>query len=218
MADFTLVLGNKAYSSWSLRAWLIARQCGAPFEEIVIPLDRPETKAEIGRQTPAGRVPVLRAGELTVWDTLAIAEYMNECFPAAGLWPADPAARAAARSVVAEMHAGFPALRRRLPMDLKRAQGPRGGAARDPELEADIARIQTLWTACRTQFGQGGGFLFGDFGAADAFFAPVVTRFVTYRVALSETAAAYRDAVMSWPAMGDWIAAAKTEPWIIADL
>ncbi len=217
MADFTLVLGNKAYSSWSLRAWLVARQCAMPFEEIVIPLDRPETRTEIQRHSPAGKVPVVLAEGLTVWDTLAIAEYMNERFPAAGLWPADPVARAAARSIAAEMHAGFAALRRHLPMDLKRPPAPQHGAAPDDDLDADIKRIQEIWTGCRARFGQGGDYLFGDFGAADAFFAPVATRFATYDVALNEVAAAYRDAVMSWPAMRDWIAAAKTEPWVISN-
>ncbi len=217
MADFTLVLGNKTYSSWSLRGWLIVRHCGMPFEEIVIPLDRPETKAEIRRYNPAGKVPVLHAGDLRVWDTLAIAEYMNERFPAAGLWPADPAARAAARSVAAEMHAGFAALRRLMPMDLRRPPGPMRGLASDDGLDADINRIQEIWTDCRARFGQGGNYLFGDFGAADAMFAPVVSRFVTYEVALNEAAAAYRDTVMTWPAMQDWIAAAKTEPWVISN-
>ena len=218
MADFTLVLGNKAYSSWSLRGWLIAKQCGMPFEEIVIPLDRPETKTEIKRHTSAGKVPVLHAEGSMVWDSLAIAEFLDERFPAAGLWPADPAARAAARSVAAEMHAGFAALRRRLPMDLKRPRGALRDAAPDGDgLDADISRIQEIWTDCRDQFGKGGDYLFGDFGAADAFFAPVVTRFDTYEVPLNKAAAAYRNAVMSWPAMGDWIAAAKTEPWVIAN-
>jgi glutathione S-transferase len=217
VAGFTLILGNKAYSSWSLRGWLIAKRCGVPFEEIVIPLDRPETKAEIQRHTPAGKVPVLHAEGLMVWDTLAIAEYMNERFPGAGLWPADPAARAAARCVAAEMHAGFAALRRRLPMDLKRPPAPRHGANSDDGLDADIERIQEIWSDCRARFGQGGDYLFGDFGAADAFFAPVATRFATYQVTLNGPATAYRDAVMSWPAMRDWIAAAKCETWVIAN-
>ena len=217
MADYTLVLGNKAYSSWSLRAWLVARQTGAPFEEVVIPLDRPDSKAEILRHNPAGRVPVLHAGDLTVWDTLAIAEFLNERYPGAGLWPADPAARATARSVAAEMHAGFAALRQEMPMDLRRSPGAARGAAPSGPLAADIGRIQEIWADCRVRFGQDGGYLFGRFGAADAFFAPVAVRFASYGVALDPPAAGYRDAVMSWPAMRNWIAAAKAEPWVIAD-
>jgi len=214
VADFTLVLGNKAYSSWSLRGWLIVKQCATSFEEVVIPLDRPETKSEIQRHSPAGQVPVLHAEGSVVWDTLAIAEYMNERFPAAGLWPADPVARAAARAVSAEMHAGFPALRRHLPMDLKRQQASRRGGTPDG-LSSDIQRIEEIWADCRARFGQGGDYLFGDFGAADAFFAPVASRFVTYEIPLNEPAAAYRDAVMAYPAMAEWVAAAKTEPWEI---
>lgn len=216
MAQFTIVLGNKAYSSWSLRAWLLLERTGAPFEEIVIPLDRPQTRAEILEHSPSGRVPALKAGGLVVWDTLAIAEYLNERFPAAGLWPADTGARAVARSVAAEMHAGFATLRRRLPMDLRRSAPPPGQAPRlSGRLGAEVARIVAIWTECRSRFGRGGDYLFGPFGAADAFYAPVVTRFVTYGVALEGPAAAYRDAVLVWPPLRDWIAAAKAEPWVI---
>ena len=215
MTNCTIVIGNKTYSSWSLRGWLLVQQSGAVFEEIVIPLDQPETKAEIHRYSPAGKVPVLRAGDLAIWDSLAIAEYLHERFPDAGLWPADTEARAIARAVSAEMHSGFMALRKRMPMDLRRQPPQALTRYTDGDLGADISRIQDIWRECRARFGRSGDFLFGDFCAADAFYAPVVTRFVSYGVELDPVAAAYRDAVMSWPAMHDWISAAKDEPWIL---
>ena len=189
---------------------------GAPFDEVVVPLNRPETKAAIRAHSPSGRVPTLKAEGLAVWDTLAIAEYLHERFPEAGLWPEDPAARARARSVAAEMHAGFPALRARLPMDLKREPpGPGGGIAVDRTVAGEIARIVAIWSDCRARFGGTGDFLFGRFGAADAFYAPVATRFVTYDVALEGAAADYRDALVTRPELRQWIAAAKAEPWVI---
>ena len=218
MAQFTIVLGNKAYSSWSLRGWLMLKLTGAAFDEVVVPLDRPETKAAIRAHSPSGRVPTLKAGGLAVWDTLAIAEYLHERFPEAGLWPEDPAARAYARSVAAEMHAGFPALRARLPMDLKRGPPePGAGIAVDRALAGEIVRIVAIWSDCRARFGGAGDFLFGRFGAADAFYAPVATRFVTYGVAIEGAAADYRDALMARPDLRDWIAAAKAEPWVIEE-
>ena len=218
MSEFTIVLGNKAYSSWSLRGWLMLKLTGAAFDEVVVPLDRPETKAAIRAHSPSGRVPTLKAEGLAVWDTLAIAEYLHERFPEAGLWPEDPAARARARSVAAEMHAGFPALRARLPMDLKREPPePGAGIAVDGALAGEIARIVAIWSDCRARFGGAGDFLFGRFGAADAFYAPVATRFVTYGVALEGGVADYRDALVARPDLSDWIAAAKAEPWIIEE-
>lgn len=216
MTPLTLIIGNKAYSSWSLRAWLLLRQTGAAFQEVVIPLDRPETAARIREYSSSGRVPCLHDGETVVWDSLAIAEYLNERFPDAGLWPGEPRARAAARSVVAEMHAGFATLRQRLPMDLKRPSAPIGRAAAGGDLSRDIARIVAIWEHCRSDFGAAGPYLFGAFGAADAFYAPVVTRFTTYGIALPPTAAAYRDASLATADMREWTAAAKAEPWTIA--
>jgi glutathione S-transferase len=220
MTEFTIVLGNKASSSWSLRAWLLLKQSGAAFEELVVPLFRPGYKAAILAHSPSGRVPALETGDLTIWDSLAIAEYLHERFPQAGLWPADPAARAVARSVSAEMHAGFPTLRARLPMDLKRT--PLAPGAIDTgsgALGAEIARICEIWSDCRARFGGarsgGGGYLFGAFCAADAFYAPVATRFATYGVALEGAAAAYRDALLAWPDLVAWSAAAKAEPWAV---
>ncbi len=222
MPEFTIVLGNKAYSSWSLRGWLMLKLTGAAFDEVVVPLDRPETKAAIRAHSPSGRVPTLKAEGLAVWDTLAIAEYLHERFPEAGLWPEDPAARARARSVAAEMHAGFAALRARLPMDLKRAPAePGAGIAVDGDITVDgalageIARIVAIWSDCRARFGGAGDFLFGRFGAADAFYAPVATRFVTYGVTLEGAAADYRDSLVARPDLRQWIAAAKAEPWVI---
>lgn len=212
MTEFTITLGNKCYSSWSLRGWLALKQTGASFDEIVIPLRQADSRARILATSPSGRVPVLRHGELTVWDSLAIGEYLAERFPDAGLWPSDPVARAIARAVVAEMHAGFVGLRRNLPMDL-RCRHP--GFALPPGVGDEVARIVALWHDCRSRFGRDGAFLFGRFTLADAAFAPVVTRFVTYDVALGGTAAAYRDAVLAWPDLIEWTQAARAEPWII---
>ncbi len=213
MSDLTIVVGNKAYSSWSLRGWLMLAATGAAFDEIVIPLDRPESRAAILAQSPAGRVPVLKAGGLTIWDSLAIGEYLAERFPDAGLWPSDSEERAIARSVSAEMHAGFEALRRDMPMDLKQdhvGEGHTSGAL------ADIARVTAIWGDCRQRFGTGGPFLFGDFCIADAMFAPVATRLRTYAVPLDAVADHYVKAVLDWPAMGRWKEAALAEPWVLA--
>jgi glutathione S-transferase len=212
MADLTIYLGNKNYSSWSLRAWLPLRQTGAAFEEVVIPLDHPETKQAIGRHSPSGRVPALRDGEFVVWESLAVGEYLAERFPAAKLWPEEPRARAIARAVCAEMHAGFAALRAALPMDMRNRYP---GHRRNGAVERDIGRIVAIWSECRARFGDTGDFLFGGPGIADAFFAPVVSRFVTYEVDLPGPAAAYRDAIWNWPALQEWKAAAEAEPWVI---
>ncbi len=216
MTDFTLILGNKAYSSWSLRGWLLLKRSGAAFEERVVPLGRPGYKAEILAHSPSGRVPALETGELTIWDSLAIAEYLHERYPEARLWPEDPAARAVARAVTAEMHAGFAALRARLPMDLKRAPlAPGGYDTGDAALGADIARIAEIWTDCRSRAPSGGRFLFGEFGAADAFYAPVAIRLRGYGVALEGAAATYRDTLLAWPDLVAWTEAAQAEPWVI---
>ena len=212
MAPLTLVIANKTYSSWSLRAWLALKLTGAAFEEIVVPLDRPTTASDIARHSPTRKVPVLRDGALTVWDSLAITEYLAERFPAAGLWPAEPGARAHARAVAAEMHAGFQALRQNMPMNVRAAKPGRGLS---PEVMADIERITALWRDCRACYGAGGPFLFGPFTAADCFYAPVVTRFTTYGVALDPVSAAYAEAVHAWPALIEWCADAAAEPWRI---
>jgi glutathione S-transferase len=213
VADFTLVLGNKNYSSWSVRAWLAAKQTGTAFDEITIPLDQPTTASEIAAHSPSGRVPVLKRGGLVVWDSLAIGEYLAERYPAAGLWPAAEDARATARAAAAEMHAGFPALRAQLPMNV-RAVKPAGAVI--PEAETDIHRIAALWSGCRRRFGAKGPFLFGAWSLADAFYAPVVSRFTTYRVGVDAVCQAYMEAVLEASMVAEWFAAARAEPWAIA--
>lgn len=214
MATCVLVIGNRNYSSWSLRAWLALRQTGVAFDEVVIPLKQAGSRDAILAHSPSGKVPLLRHGGEVVWDSLAICEYLAERFPGAGLWPADPSARATARAAAAEMHAGFMALRRALPMNL-RAHLP--GRPRDAEVEADIARIQDIWRSCRERHGTGGPFLFGGFTVADAFYAPVVGRFLTYDVPLDDVVRVYAEAVWRTPAMREWVAAARAEPHAIAE-
>lgn len=213
MSNLTLVIANKTYSSWSLRPWLAMRMADLPFAELVIPLDQPTTRAEILKVSPSGRVPTLHHGPLVIWESLAIIEYVAELAPAAQLWPADAAARALARAVSAEMHAGFAALRTQLPMNV-RARKPL--TALSPEVTEDVARITALWRDCRCRFGADGDFLFGTFTAADAMFAPVVTRFQSYGVEVDAVSRAYCDAIMALPAMQQWISAAMAEPWTIA--
>lgn len=212
MPDITIVLGNKRYSSWSLRPWLALKHTGAAFDEVVIPLYRDGSKEQILRHSPAGKVPILKQDGVTVWESLAICEYLADRFPAAGLWPADPAARARARSVSTEMHGGFAALRQNLPMDLSR-QG--GDPARVAAAQADIDRVAQIWRDCRAEHGADGPFLFGQFTNADAMYAPVACRFRIYGVTLDPVCAAYVDAVMDLPAMREWTAAAAEEPWTL---
>ena len=212
MAEFAITIGNRNYSSWSLRAWLPLKQTGTDFDETVIPLDRPETRGAILQRSPNGRVPALDHKGLVIWDSLAIAEYLAAVFPKAKLWPSDQSARAVARAVAAEMHSGFPDLRRELPMDI-RSRHPR--SALSEGAERDISRILAIWDDCRGRFGNHGDFLFGDFGIADAFYAPVVTRFRTYDVPLGERASQYCSAVLDHPAMQEWAALAAEEPWVI---
>lgn len=214
MPKCVLVIANKNYSSWSLRGWLALRRTGIAFEEILVPLARPETRDAILEHSPSGKVPLLEYGDDAVWDSLAIVEYLAERFPAAGLWPADPAARAIARSAAAEMHAGFMAMRRGLPMNL-RARHPNHALAAD--VAAEVERIRDIWRTCRGRFGATGPFLFGRFSAADAFYAPVVGRFRTYGVALDAVCRAYADAVWDTPDMREWAAAAAAEPYTIAE-
>ncbi|MCZ6848714.1 MAG: glutathione S-transferase family protein [Alphaproteobacteria bacterium] len=206
MSRLTIVIGSKRLSSWSLRGWLALKLSGARFDEVVIPLDQPSTRQRILEHSPAGRVPILKDGAVTVWDSLAICEYLAERFPEAGLWPEGAEARAHARVVAAEMHAGFAALRRDMAMD---CPARRPGQGQTPGALADIARVSEIWRDCRRRFGSGGDFLFGRPGAADAMYAPVVSRFVTYDVPLDEVSAAYRDAVLALPAMREWLAAAN---------
>jgi glutathione S-transferase len=209
-----LVIGNRTYSSWSMRGWLMARQSGIAFDETLVPLDQPDTAQRIRQFSPAGKVPLLTDGSLTVWDSLAMAEYFSDRAPDAGIWPSDPAARAVARSVSAEMHSGFAPLRDAWPMNLKRTGPPRPPST---AVQADIARIDAIWCDCRARFGGDGPFLFGAWSAADAMYAPVVSRFISYGAALSDRAAAYRNAVWTHEWFVEWRDAALLEPWAIED-
>jgi glutathione S-transferase len=213
MTALTLVIGSKNYSSWSWRPWLALKRTGAPFEEVLIHLDDADKVARIARHSPTGKVPVLVHGEVKVWESLAICEHLAELFPEARLWPEDRAARAHARAVATEMHAGFGALRATLSMNLRgRSTRPRDKSNLSPEVWADIERIVALWDDCRRRHGRGGPFLFGDFTIADAMYAPVVGRFRTYQVPLPPSAREYGDAVWAWPAVREWLDAARTEP------
>ena len=212
MADITIIVGNKNYSSWSLRGWLALKATGVAFDEIVIPLRQPNTKAEYLRHSPGGKAPILKHKGITVWESLAICEFLAEIYPGAKLWPADAAARALPRAVSAEMHAGFAPLRSNMGMDM-RASKPGKGMA--DGVQADIDRICAIWRDCRERYGKGGPYLFGHFTAADAMYAPVVSRFITYGVKLDPVCAAYRDAMWAMPAMKEWVEAAKREPWVI---
>src|SRR5690606_397621 len=199
-AMYTLIIGNKNYSSWSLRAWLALRATGIPFSEQKLGLFTPEFAERLGGITPAGLVPVLLDGDFAVWDSLAICEYAAERHPEAGLWPADPHARARARPLAAQMHSGFGQLRQLLPMNVE----AKLSGVDYPAAQGDISRVQAIWHDTRAEFGQGGPFLFGKFSAADAFYAPVVSRFTTYGVPAAGAVREYMDAVLALPAMQEW--------------
>jgi len=203
-----LAIGNKNYSSWSLRPWLLLRHFGVDFDEMRIPLGAPDFAGTVAAWSPSGRVPALRHGTLTIWDSLAICEYVDETFLDRAGWPADRAARAVARSVSAEMHSGFQALRERMPMNCRRRAS---GFEPGPEARHDIARICAVWRDCRARFGDAGAFLFRDFSIADAMYAPVLLRLRSYGVALDADLRGYADAVLGLAAMQEWLAAAESE-------
>jgi glutathione S-transferase len=203
----TLVIGNKNYSSWSMRPWVALTAFGIPFQEVRVLLDQPDTANRIAGYSGAGRVPVLLAGEMTIWDSLAICEYLAEQFPDQHLWPRDVAARAMARSVCAEMHAGFAGLRSAMSMNI-RARLP--GRGRTAEAQGDIGRVSEIWEECLSRFGHH-QFLFGDFSIADAFFAPVVMRFKTYGVSLAPALQAYCERIETHPAVARWVREALAE-------
>jgi glutathione S-transferase len=210
-----LFIGNKTYSSWSLRGWLAAKQSGLPFEEIVVPLydaewDRRREGDEFAPSS--GKVPILWDDDIVVWDSLAIIEFLNERSGGDKFWPQDEAARAMARSMAAEMHSSYANLRRNHSMNIRQVYAQTEIA---PEVTSEVDRIMELWAQARARFGGGGDFLFGEFGAVDIMFAPVITRFVTYSIPVARFALPYMEAVLNHPFMQDWIAAAQEEEWVI---
>jgi glutathione S-transferase len=210
-----LFIGNKTYSSWSLRGWLAVKQSGLPFEEVVVPLyDEEWDKRREGDEfaPSSGKVPILWDGDAVVWDSLAIVEYLNEKSGGDRFWPADDAARAMARSMAAEMHSGYAALRREHSMNIRRIYPPQPPSE---AVAADIERIMEIWAQARARYGGEGAFLFSEFGAADIMFAPVVTRFITYSLPVAQFAVPYMQAVIAHPFMQDWIASAQAEDWVI---
>ncbi|WP_136163088.1 glutathione S-transferase family protein [Sphingomonas flavalba] len=210
-----LIIGNKAYSSWSLRGWLAVKQSGLPFEEITVPLFDAEwdRRREGDEFAPSqGKVPILWDGDTVVWDSLAIVDWLADSVGRDRFWPKDDAARAMARSMAAEMHSSFAALRREHGMNVRRHYPP---TQLTEEATADITRVVGLWAEARSRYGSGGPFLFGTFNAVDIMFAPVVTRFVTYSIPVPRFAQAYMEAVLNHPWMQEWILAAQDEPWVI---
>ena len=210
-----LIIGNRAYSSWSFRGWLACKQSGLEFEELVVPMfgEEWEKRREGDEFAPSlGKVPVLWDGECVVWDSLAIIEFLADRVGREKFWPEDESARGMARSMAAEMHSGFANLRRELPMNVRRNYGE---TALSPEVEAECVRILNLWAQARARFATGGEFLFGTWCAADIMFAPVVTRFVTYGVKVPPFAAAYMEAVLHRGDVVEWIEMAQDEPWVI---
>lgn len=211
----TIVIGNKAYSSWSMRGWLAVRLSGLPFRERLIPMWSPEWDAARtdGVLALSGRVPTLvDDDDVLVWDSLAIVDHLAERVGQDRFWPTDPAARAFARAIAAEMHSGYLDLRRHCTMNVRRLYDP---AALPAPVQADVDRIVRLWITARTRFGTGGEYLFGDYGAADLMFAPVATRFRTYAIPLPPIAEAYVAAVLAHADVADWLAAAQEEPWVL---
>jgi glutathione S-transferase len=207
-----LILANKAYSSWSLRPWILLAHFKIPFEEVVIPMDEPETRANMLTYAPSGKCPSLHDGKTAVWESLAIIEYVAETHPEKAIWPRAKTARAHARSLANEMHAGFGALRQACPTNFRR---PVSAVALNEEVRADVARIEEAWAHARETFGKAGHYLFGGFSAADAMFAPVVNRFHVYDIPVSKPTRAYMETIRALPAWKAWIAAAEAEPWRI---
>ncbi len=214
MPGLTLVIGNKNYSSWSMRPWVLMKQLGIAFDEVLLPFNSGKWDAQIERWSPSRLVPVLWNGDLSVWDTMAIAEALHEWFPDAGVWPRDASARAYARSAAAEMHSGFRDLRAHMPMNI-RASLP--GMGMTPEVQLNIDRIELLWGEARRRHGRGGPFLCGAFTAVDAMFAPVVMRFATYGVVLGAEAEEYCAGMLAAPGIRAWIEEAKEETEIVPE-
>jgi glutathione S-transferase len=217
-----LIIANKVHSSWSMRPWLLLTHFGIPFEEVLIPFgptfDDPDWKAKVRAYSPAGKVPALVDGDIRVWESLSIMEYVAERRPDLAIWPRDPAARALARNIASEMHSGFSALRNACPVNLGKRHAPKD---RGPAVAADVARITAIWNECRARHGAhdspGGPFLFGAFTAADAMYAPVCTRLRSYSIAVDPVSEAYCDAIYALPAFTAWREAALKEPWIVPE-
>ena len=214
MDDLVLVIGNKNYSSWSLRPWLVMRHFDIPFEEVRIPLYREGSREALAKLSPSGLVPALKNSGVTVWDSLAICEYLQELYPSLALWPKDRDDRAIARSISAEMHSGFSALRNHMPMNCRKVFPGKG---LNPDTQADIKRVSQIWRECREKHPEGGPMLFGEFTIADAMFAPVALRFNTYDVQLDSVAESYVSTILAMPEMQDWVSAAKQETEVLAD-
>ena len=212
MSGLELVIGNRNYSSWSLRPWIMMKVAGLKFTEVFAQFDTPEFKPAVARFSKAGKVPVLSHGKIAVWESLAIMEYLAEAYPKRHFWPKNKAARAMARCVSHEMHAGFGALRNACPMNIRR---PKKSVHFSVDTLANIARIEQIWKDCRALHGKGGPFLFGQFTIADAMYAPVVSRFETFDIKVSKISRAYMDAVLATPAFQEWKTAALKEPWIV---
>lgn len=213
MSDLTLVIGNQNYSSWSLRAWIMLKQAGIPFKEIKVQLHQGASK--IDQYSPSGKVPVLLDGNIKVWESLAIGDYLAEKFPEKNLWPKDVKARAVARSISSEMHAGFQALRSAMPMNCRVKMKSR---ALPSNVANELERIQSIWTECRKNYGKSGPFLFGHFTVADAMYAPITVRFNSYSVHLTEIPTEYLNTISSLPAMHEWMQAALAEKEKIPEL
>ena len=217
MHDFTLIMGNKNYSPWSLTAWLTAKTAGIDFDEIVIPLNVVNTRQEILRYWYNGKVPILKHGEITIWESIAICEYLAEVSAENNLWPVSKRGRAVARSLSAEVHAGFKSLREQMPMNVR---GRFPSELRTPSVQEEINRVTAIWRRCRERFGKdlGGPFLFGSFCILDAMFAPIVSQFKTYSVDLDPLESDYLESVLSLQWMDVWSKAAHDEPMIIDEL
>lgn len=212
MSDLKIIIGNKRYSSWSLRGWLALRHTGLPFEEVILSLDTPQFYKEIVRYSPAKRVPTLVHGDIPVWDSAAIIDYCAHLAPEKNWWPTEPAAYGHARSIFNEMHSGFSEIRTHMPMNLlDRWQDLTLSQA----LEVEVKRVETLWTECREKHGAGGDFLFGEYSAVDMMFAPVTSRFSTYGIEVNQTATAYIEAIRNQPDVADWFAGASKETEIV---
>lgn len=208
-----LIIGNKNYSSWSMRPWIAMKVAGIAFEETLLPLYQPGSRDAVLKYSPTGKVPVLIDGDMAIWESLAILDHLADRFPKAKLWPVDVAARAHARAIAAEMHAGFADLRNHCPMNMRRDRTKKRELT--PAVQANVDRIDALWSDARARFGGGGPFLVGAFSNADAMYAPVVSRFASYAIPVSAASRSYMDAMMALPAWKEWESAGRVESWVM---